>query len=216
MQTTIPFSGFYESIHSSMIDDAVEGLVRDDCGEIVEGCEDIFWEVNYPEVFDKYAKMYLENFNIVLNYETKLNIKLHYDELSSPREYNFTTDRIFAKISQRNVKLLYKLVDKKILEDLIAKRFTSCSGFISYYDNKLADWGKIETWDHNQVGTLLEAVAIMFKIDEGDLVVDSYEQVDDFVYSALTPAGQDLVKLADAKRYADENQLTLPLKKGGE
>jgi len=42
---------------------------------------------------------------------------------------------------------------------VIAERFTSCSGFISFYSRHLADWLEkpIVDWDHNELGTLLIA-----------------------------------------------------------
>jgi hypothetical protein len=40
----------------------------------------------------------------------------------------------------------------------VKERFESRSGFISHYSSDVSDWGKVETWDYNQIGTLFECL----------------------------------------------------------
>jgi hypothetical protein len=56
------------------------------------------------------------------------------------------------------------------LDRIAAARHTSRSGFISFYSPDWRSWGEIESWDHNQLETLLEAY-----IDDN---LGSFEELD--------------------------------------
>lgn len=164
--TTIPFSGFYESIHSVMIDASENQMFTNGDGTFYsELCDDFFDHVDYKEVNRSYAKAYVKSFS------KEFNISLVYEDLVSPKFYNFETDRIFVKISRSDLaKMLWK-VKGKILKEKARKIFTSRSGFISYYSNNIQDWGRISTWDHNQVGAVLSAYV--------DLVCDNWQDTEE-------------------------------------
>lgn len=167
LDTTIPFSGFYESIHSHNLDQLVQGLAEDDRGELAELFDEDGEEfclsdhVDWSILMGAYAKLYTENFAAYVQGSARVDLQLQFDELTSPREYNFQTNRIFAKIPVSVARELYRLADKKKLNALIQRKFTSCDGFISSYENSLVAWrsetGDVSKWDHNQVGTLLES-----------------------------------------------------------
>jgi hypothetical protein len=107
----------------------------------------------------------------MLNYvETETGIKFCASsnvDLVSPREYNFSTDRVFVKIRYSAIRHMYKTVmrtvdSRKIMSDMVAQRFTSRSGFISHYKATLTDWSSdLREWDHNELGTLLEAFLLV-------------------------------------------------------
>jgi hypothetical protein len=111
--------------------------------------------------------------------------------MDSPRFYNFETDRIYAKNTKKQVRALRKHVADNNLQKVIEDRFTSRSGFISYYDNDLKAWSKdAGAWDHNQVETLL--LAVMYQAGENDPYachhwqVDSGNgEIDDCIYGTL-------------------------------
>ena len=145
----IPFSGFYESIHDSYMNDVLE--MRE--AEI----DDIDW----GNVFEEYAKEYVKKL------AEWMEVSLEYEELVSPREYNFMSDRIFAKISRSDFAKILCAVRGEALNDKVKEMFTSRSGFISNYPNRISEWGRISTWDHNQIGTVLAAY------------VDKYRESDD-------------------------------------
>jgi hypothetical protein len=156
MLSTIPFSGFYDSLHSDAIDQAEQYLFTDrDTGcERNEGLEmRLYYSCNYSAVQLEYAKEYAERFGL------EFEIKLQFESMESPREYNFSTDQIYVTISESEVHRLYALCDSQALAELAKQQFTSRSGFISFYSPCIADWGAVATWDHNQVGTLLECIA---------------------------------------------------------
>lgn len=157
LETSIPFAGFYETVHSSEIDFNFEMIFQDDSGECYltdDQQNDLWMDTNMSEwgVFKKYAQRYTDYIS------EEIEIPLTFKELSSPREYNFTTDRIFAEIDSKDVQKIYDSVNKETLNKTIEDKFTSRSGFISFYDNSLADWQEtpLMEWDANMIGTLLE------------------------------------------------------------
>jgi hypothetical protein len=153
---TVPFAGFYNSWHDSELDHALDMIASDPsgCHPYEEIRDRLFDHVNWQQVHETYARKYCQAFG------EEYGVDLKFESLSSPKYYNFETDRIFARISDEEVRRLFDAVDLKALEKLIRDRFTSCSGFISHYPNTLEDWGDLDTWDHNQVGTLVEAYAV--------------------------------------------------------
>lgn len=90
------------------------------------------------------------------------SIRMQFESMTSPREYNFETDRLFAEIPVSMARKLFNIskTDKHVrLAAVIADRFTSYDGFYSHYSNRLADWlaKALRDWDHNELGTLLIA-----------------------------------------------------------
>jgi len=154
--TTVPFSGFYNSWHDYELDHALDSMVSDKTGchpyESIR--ERVFDLIPWGDVHTAYARKYCAAF------AEEYGIDLKFESMSSPKYYNYETDRIFAHISDEEVRRLFDAVDRDDLQALIRSRFTSCSGFISHYSNDLGDWGDIDAWDHNQIGTLVEAYAV--------------------------------------------------------
>ena len=152
--STIPFSGFYNSIHSDQIDYQIQSQFWNDQGELKN--PDKFWEHYSPNQWGCY-EAYASNFVEYMAKETEL--PLVFESMTSPREYNFVTDQIFVHVPIEMVEKMFEELPKRKLEAFIIDRFTSRSGFISYYSNDLAEWLEkpLNEWDHNEVGTLLES-----------------------------------------------------------
>lgn len=154
--TIIPFSGFYESLHDSALDDALKDIFRDDRG--IENDELVYraWDsADWSTIHELYAKEYAENFAREFEIEA-----LEFESIKSPREYNFSTDRIFCHIDYSELCRIVQTFNIKEFSSFVSDRFTSRDGFISFYPAELTEWGKIETWDHNQCGSALEFYAI--------------------------------------------------------
>lgn len=167
-----------------MIDNTEEQMMWDNNGIVYEPLAEDLWEhIDYGKVFHEYAKLYTTAF------AKEAGIKLEFEELVSPKDYNFTTDRIFAKISRTDVAKMLWAVRGDKLNKIIKERFTSRSGFISYYSNDIKDWGKVDTWDHNQIGTILMAYA---DVNEEYLMEDFIcnGELDDIVYCAADKEAQ--------------------------
>lgn len=123
------------------------------------------------------------------------SIKLQFAEMTSPREFNFATDRIFASIPFYIAQRLFKMSrddGHRELSNVIAERFTSYDGFISGYSNRLADWlaTPLAAWDHNELGTLLIACLELQGADWGDRDLTLYYATsrDDGGYQAFSDA----------------------------
>lgn len=171
MNTTIPFDGFYCSVHSDVIDDAEEQMFADDNGTPNTGLSMALWrDCNYQGVHSLFVRDYCKNFGRWLKIDS-----LKFEALDSPREYNFTTDRIFATISEADVIKLFNSVPYETLKAKARERHTSRDGFISFYDPDILTWGPLDTWDHNQVGTLMEVAA---EEESGSGSFDQWDQHD--------------------------------------
>lgn len=165
MKTFIPFSGFYESLWIAALDSEEESLAD----HLATDCEDfdgfsflqfdtddvreaMYSHLNYTgAAWSAMAKAWVEYFAE----ETSLHVR--YTTTISPKEYNFTTDRIECDISRSTVRYMRATVNAASLDRVAAERHTSRSGFHSYYSPDVTTWGRVDNWDANQVETLLIA-----------------------------------------------------------
>lgn len=155
MLTTIPFSGFYYSLHDSALDSALESIFSADRCDTRDS---ILYAARYATdwyyVTEKYAAEYAGNF------ADEFHIKMEFESMKSPREYNFSTDIIYCTIEPGEVQRVFAAVDKSILDEVARETFTSRSGFISFYNPDFSTWGAVTVWDHNQVGALIRAYVL--------------------------------------------------------
>lgn len=196
LDINIPFSGFYESIHSQEIDRAIESMFDDrETGEFAEWGSELSWELDhdYSATCEQYSKEYVESMGHIYDLE------LTFDGVDSPRYYNYSTDRVFAKISRDSVARMWRATDSDDLRDMIKKRFTSYDGFASHYSNDLSEWPcKLSEWDHNQLGALLLVYLETEKQGEWDYysewkIVEAgyiYESVYNLVYENSSNANR--------------------------
>jgi len=152
---SLPFSGFYESIHDSLLDDAYRDAISDENGDIIESLQDDLYMVQDARPCKEYAKEYARAFvsYVAFNCELELNIK--FEKLQSPREYNFTTDEIICTIDKKSIKKLYKAIKGKVWKKYVREHCTSRSGFHSFYSPDVSTWGKVRDYDHAQLTLLL-------------------------------------------------------------
>lgn len=155
MLTTIPFSGFYNSVHDSNCDEVLRRTFDNDRGEVRE---DIFYfaqdKIDWRYVHEKYAAEYAAAF------AAEFNLPLQFESMKSPREYNFSTDIIYCTIEPGEVQRILAAVDKSILDEVVRETFTSRSGFISFYNPDFSTWVAVTEWDHNQIGALIRAYVL--------------------------------------------------------
>ena len=158
-QTTIPFSGFYNSIHGQIFDDAVDFLA-DELGR--DPVEDADYKLDFKGFMGAYSKQYALEFGEYLFFNCNLDFEpeLSFASLISPREYNFETDRIVGEITGDDVLKLFDAVTEKEFSAYLVECFTDRSGFISFYSNSLRDWmaKPLIDWDANEIGALLGCV----------------------------------------------------------
>lgn len=203
----VPFAGFYYSVHDRHIDYCEDRLFEDDetrsSGELLRM---FFNDTDHHEVHLKYAERFTEWLSHYLG------VKFEFEEMKSPREYNFQTDRIFAKLSRADFCRLLRKVRGAKLKEMAKEMFTSRSGFISFYSNEISDWGRIDTWDHNQCGAVLAAAVRLFEqegcqeflnlsscnIDEVIAEDVTYEEVEEWLIAA---AGEKAIRALNINDY---------------
>jgi hypothetical protein len=226
LESTIPFDGFYESFISADIDHQIGQQIEwdTDTFDLNEDEQQILWDsylsVNrsyfYNQIAEDYTNFYIDALNERLEGFT---LKATYKFFTSPREYNFSTDRIFIEIEENHAVDFIKYIIKnykKELEKKIEDRFTSRSGFSSFYKNSIDLWPKdYSEWDHNQIGTCFE----LFDLEEEDINYSLREYLSETIMdnlgNTLGQEGIDLLdkkqKEKDKKELMDKQQLKLKL-----
>ena len=112
---SLNFGGFYHSEHSENIDSQEESYGYN-------------WEeIDYKKTHLNYCESYLNRLS------EELEIDLIFIQLDSPREYNFTTDKIFCSISNKDFKALLDVYDTEELFNYIEEHSKSRDGFYSFY-----------------------------------------------------------------------------------
>jgi len=226
LESTIPFDGFYESFISDDIDHQIGQQIEwdSDTYDLNEDeqqvLEDNYLSVNRSYFYNQIAEDYTNFYIDALNERLKgFTLKAKFNLLTSPREYNFETDRIFIDIERDHAIDFIKYIIKnykKELENKIKERFTSRSGFISNYKNSLDLWiDDYSEWDHNQIGTCFE----LFNLEEEDINYSLREYLSETIMfnlgNTLGQEGIDLLdkkqKEIDKKELMDKQQLKLNL-----
>jgi len=214
LESTIPFDGFYESFISADIDHQIGQQIEwdTDLYDLNENEQQILWDsylsVNriyfYNQIAEDYTNFYIDNLNAKLNYaypDHGFTLNAKFSLLTSPREYNFQTDRIFIEIEENHAIDFIKYIIKnykKELENKIKQRFTSRSGFWSHYKNELDLWHQdYSEWDHNQIGTCFE----LFDLEEEDINFSLREYLSETIMDNLgNTLGQEGIDLLDKKQ----------------
>lgn len=204
----IPFDGFYCSLYSSEIDSheenegeyyAQESEWSGKGLEVSDFCEAMFWACDYGALHESIAEKYVQAFSEEFEEQTGLALPLAFEAMTSPREYNFQTDRIFADIPESTLEKLFQESAKeghKTLASVIAERFTSYDGFHSFYSNAIDDWLEkpFSEWDHNELGTLIIALlkiadptdvndfrlAVYYRVIDCDGIYNEYSKALDY------------------------------------
>lgn len=153
LETQIPFAGFYCSVHDDILERELHFICDiDDSGDgdpsLMDAARDA---VDWSGVYAEYARAYVED--MALEY----GLELEFSDISSPRYYNFSTDRIFATISRDSLAKIWRGVPRDAMRAEVVSRFSHRDGFISHYPSDLDEWpARLSKWDHNQIGTLLD------------------------------------------------------------
>ena len=232
LESTIPFDGFYESFTSADIEYQIGQQIEwdSDIYDLNEDEQRILWanylDINrsyfYHQIAKDYTDFYIDNLNARINYaypDYGFTLNAKFKLLTSPKEYNFETDRIFIDIEKNHAVEFIKYIIKnykKELENKIKERFTSRSGFWSHYKNGLDLWTKdYSEWDHNQIGTCFE----LFDLEEEDINYSLREYLSETIMdnlgNTLGKEGIDLLdkkqKEKDKKELMNKQQLKLKL-----
>lgn len=192
----IPFMGFYESIHDSNMDYALESWAEYEATESDNAAEYEALEINAGDLqelrfnaTDFSAARYdllpyiVRGIRERLEDETGEDIPLKLESMTSPKYYNFETDRLFVTIPASFARKMRKEVSDLSLRMTIKERHTSRSGFYSFYRSNFESWLKpVKTWDHNDLMTLFIAWLLDKGVDESEynnfeMQLETYEPI---------------------------------------
>jgi len=212
MEARIPFGGFYESMWSEGIDEEerqyAEELAEEHCIPVNKVAELFFKHTHYRVAHNEVAREYALDFQKVINSELKLNVFMTFQEMTSPKYYNFETDKIFVEISYPDVLRLARKVGRNALRKAAKAMFTSYDGFISFYSPDISTWGPMRTWDYNQLYALMQAAADLVSEQDFDWLM--YEDCNGIFSTAFDKACDwqtvmlEIGKLVGAKELAKE------------
>ena len=186
----VPFPGLYETLLSSELDYVEEREAEwmaeaqdGQGGEIIpeelrltsdKFAELLFQHSDYGAAHQAIARDYCAQFEEIASEDLGFALGLTFEEMTSPKFYNFETDRLFARIPVASIAKLFEISaadGHKALAGILEERHTSRSGFHSYYSNELEEWLEkpLEDWDHNELESLLLACLTLKAEDEEEI-----------------------------------------------
>lgn len=164
----IPFCGFYNSVISDEIEQNIEYEVQYYSEEY--GIE--LDEMDFITDFEGIAKCYARYFEERVQ-DAFPQIQIKFSELISPKYYNYTTDKIYCEISDKNLKLVYKYCIANHFSDIVEERLKVRDGFIPLYSDDFSEWDKdVLAWDDAQIGLLFEHFVTLLDENEGVIISD--------------------------------------------
>ena len=106
----------------------------------------------FPEDYrDRVAELFADEYADMVSSAIGINVKLVKSFVRSPREYNFSTDEIYAQIEIEDYDEFAKRLQHFLksdqyhdrLAEIIQQNHTSCSGFISFMSNDIDEWHEL-------------------------------------------------------------------------
>ena len=163
------------------------------------------YDFKYDEYHKEAGKKATE---VVEEWLEDFNIKVNFQEISSPREYNFGNDSInveyvLAKDSMKKI-LDYLKENRQVFEEWLKGRYTSRSGFISSHSTDADEWiSELKSGEDlsHKFGAVLEFIME----NEGNTDEDLYYKVSEQVslWGELKPGVKEYEKYAE--KYLEEN-----------
>ena len=144
MIITIPFSGFYCTIHGDKMDWELETMAEE---ESVDDYNDL--EVDMAAWRNRVAEVYSD----YLQEETGL--RWEFLEVESPNFYNFENDRIKVRMEGKTLlKVQMTSLQQEGFREFVKEHCADRPGFVSYIPNDLSLWPA--EWDERHYGLALE------------------------------------------------------------
>lgn len=238
------FSGFYGSKWDDMIDrrieDEKEHLIDtyDVDEKFIRGAIGASYEY-VSECKELIAKWYADIYFDLIYHELDLRFNVESVSITSPRYYNYETDRIFATVS---IDMEHREVLDKILElmrenheelrQIIKDNHTSYDGFWSWMSNDVNEWpDRLDDSKPYMAYVLAYLVHIKAKKESWAKRMDKYGFLDYLIYEAIydneylpTPQLeaycssdrdewediQDEIKRIETRRQMERNQPVIP------
>ena len=142
VQTFLPvFNGFYNTLFEDLIDNAVDNQIE--YYNEQKGTELNYDDFNFDFITlqNEICKDAVSKIEEKLN-EIGINCKIIYENLISPREYNFSNDSINIKINFKKFSQVIEILEQNYdsFTQYIKDHYTSRDGFISSHSSYASDW----------------------------------------------------------------------------
>lgn len=193
-EVQIPFAGTYNSIWSDLVDSAEEQSLdwMAEEGGLTEENQARFADylrinIKYMPIFHNLAREYAEAYLALISDRVEFPVKGDFVEMTSPREYNFTTDRILCRVELDALLKILELPEvKERLPEMMVQQHKSRDGFHSFYSHEMGvgEWALPPSeWDHNQWHTVL--LCLEYAGDDMDIYENIREAVDSDVFDSV-------------------------------
>ena len=211
----------FEGFDYSWIDSEFDNIARNESEyfaeeynlseEKKEEIREDYFSQNFEELKEEICKVYAQNYFNDIEFETDIELNAEFESLGSQQTWLCRLDRFFVEVPTNKAQALLKwiLINRyQELKEIVRDRFTARDGYIPHYSKHLNQWGKISTWDHNQIGT-----ALLVFFDDSDFNYDIHEKVSEVIYgqifSTLSDEMQDFLNKEYDKKEAAKAQLSL-------
>lgn len=151
------FPGFYNTVLEYIREENDIDSYNEEHGTTLE-YDDFKWD--YKDYEKRVGKAFVNRLGMEL--KQFLPIKIEFQSIVSPKEYNFANDSINISVSLSLNKLIKLIKDRQPQAAIYFKdTYTSCSGFISFHSNSINDWLRkdyiLESPQH-RIGALLNCL----------------------------------------------------------
>ena len=119
------FGGFYDSIHSNLIDTEIENILETENLEYDQICD----YLDFKAIHLEYAK------RLVLDFNNNFDLNLKFEQLIQPKEYNFKTDEILVEMSMQDYNYLWLNTDQTSIQLKVQDATTARDGYMPLYNS---------------------------------------------------------------------------------
>ena len=221
MSKTIVNIPNFEGFYCSWIDEEINHIARSEAeyyadelnlsDEKKEEIREDFFSQNFEELKEAICEVYAQNYFNDIEFETDIELDAEFESLGSQQTWLCRLDRFFVEVPTNKAQSLLKWIFNnkyQELKEIVRDRFTARDGYMPHYSKNLNQWGKISTWDHNQIGT-----ALLVFFDDSSFNYDIHEKVSEVIYgqlfNTLSDDMQEFLNKEFDKKEAAKAQLSL-------
>ena len=142
VQTFLPvFNGFYNTLFEIILDNATDNAIEYYNEQNNTSLNYDIFDFDFISIQNEISKDAISKIEEKLN-EIGINCTIKYENLVSPREYNFSNDSINIEINFKKFSQVIEILEQNfdLFTQYIKDNYTSRSGFISSYSNYSSDW----------------------------------------------------------------------------
>lgn len=119
------FGGFYDSVHSTLIDTEIENILETENLEYGQICD----YIDFKAIHLEYAK------RLVLDFNNNFDLNLKFEQLIQPKEYNYKTDEILVEMSMQDYNYLWLNTDQTSIQLKVQDATTARDGYMPLYNS---------------------------------------------------------------------------------